>query len=406
MHKSAASVFLALAALPAFAQAPAPYLSVVGTVTKADLDGKTFSVKPDKTDETTVKFDDKTQFLRIPAGETDMKKATPAQSSDVGVGDRILARVQTANPTGLPARTFYITKQAEIARRQQKTLEEWQTQSVTGLVKSVDAAAKQATISVRAGQGPARDVVLDMTGNVDYQRYSADSAKYEPSAFAAIQTGDQVRLLGQRNADQSQIKVEAIMSGAFRTVPVTIKSIDLATKQILATDIATKKAITIDVKPETTLKRLDDATALMLARRLNPTFQAATGRGGRGGQAPQGGPDGAAAPPAAAPQADAAAGGGGRGFGGGGRGFGGRGGGRGGAANDPSRLLESQPSIEINDLKAGEPIVVTGTASNDMARLTAMTLVSGVDPILRAAPANGPDPLGGNWNFGDVAAPQ
>jgi hypothetical protein len=60
----------------------------------------------------------------------------------------------------------------------------------------------------------------------------------------------------------------------------------------------------------------------------------------------------------------------------------------------------------LPDLKPGEPIVVTGSAAKDMSRLTAMTLVAGVDPILRAAPQNGPDPLGGNWNFGDVAAPQ
>jgi hypothetical protein len=25
-----------------------------------------------------------------------------------------------------------------------------------------------------------------------------------------------------------------------------------------------------------------------------------------------------------------------------------------------------------------------------------------VDPILRAAPQNGPDPLGGNWNLGEA----
>jgi hypothetical protein len=393
MQKVAALAILALASLPALAQ----YSSVVGTVTKVDVAAKTFSVKPDNSDETTIKFDDRTSFLRIPAGETDVKKATPAQAGDVGQGDRILARIQTANPTGLPARTFVITKQADIAKRQQKTLDEWQTQSVTGLVKTVDSAAKQVVISVRAGQAPARDVTLDMSGNVDYQRFSPDSAKYEPSTFAAIQPGDQVRLLGEKNADQSQIKTEAIMSGAFRTVPVQIKSIDLDTKMIVATDLGTKKNITIVIRPETTMKKLDDATALMMARRLNPSFQAGNARGG-GQQAP--GPTAAITPGDGAAPAGAPGAGGGRGGRGGGRG------GRGGAAADPSRLLESQPSIELNDLKVGDPIVVTGTASNDMAKLTAMTLVAGVEPILRAAPANGPDPLGGNWNFGEVGAPQ
>jgi hypothetical protein len=55
----------------------------------------------------------------------------------------------------------------------------------------------------------------------------------------------------------------------------------------------------------------------------------------------------------------------------------------------------------LADLKAGEPVVVTGAPTTDMAKLTATSVVAGVDPILRAAPDRGPDPLGGNWNFGE-----
>lgn len=369
------------------------YVSVIGSVAK--VDGQTFTVKTDKGETTTVKFDDRTSFLRIPAGETDVKKAVKAAASEVGAGDRILARVRVEDPTGTPAITLYITKQAEIAQRAQKTREEWQTQAVTGSVKSVDADDKAITISVRAGAGPPRDVILDLSGNVNYQRTNPDTLKYEPSTMAAIGVGDQVRVLGEKNADNTKIKVEDIAFGSIKTIPVQIKSIDAATGEITATDLASKKPITIAVKPETTMKRLDDATALLLARRMNPTFQGG-GRGARGAGG-GGGQNGGGAAPAADGQAAAGPGGGGRG-----RGFGGRG----GAAADPSRILESQASIELPDLKPGEPIVVTGSAAKDMSKLTAMTLVAGVDPILRAAPQNGPDPLGGNWNFGDAAPPQ
>ena len=57
--------------------------------------------------------------------------------------------------------------------------------------------------------------------------------------------------------------------------------------------------------------------------------------------------------------------------------------------------------MQLADLKAGDPLIVTGAASADLQKLTATALVAGVDPILRAAPQNGPDPLGGNWNLGD-----
>jgi len=349
------------------------YVSLIGTVEKVDASGKVLAIKPDKAGEASVTFDDKTQFLRLPAGETDAKKATRGVASDVSVGDRVIARLR-AGEEGQPAVFLYFTKQNDLAQRKEKTLEEWQKDGVAGLVKSVDPAAKQIVISVRAA-GPPRDVTLDAGGAVEYQRYSPDSGKYEPSAMASIQTGDQVRVLGQKNADQTVIKVEAIMSGLFKTLPVQIKSIDAAAGQIMATDLASKKPITINVKPDTSMKKLDDATALQMARRLNPTFQ--------GGRAEAG---------AAVPE------------GAGGQGRGGRGGGR---NLDIGKVIEQQPAITLADLKPGEPIVVVGAAADDMSRMRAMTVVAGVDPILRAAPQNGPDPLGGNWNFGgDIAPPQ
>ena len=374
MRLGAPGLLLALSAVvmaqDAGQPAKARYVSLIGTVEKVDASGKVLAIKPDKPGQNSVTFDDKTQFLRLPAGETDAKKATRGVASDVSVGDRIIARLR-AGEDGQPAVFLYFTKQNDLAQRKEKTLEEWQKDGVAGLVKSVDPATKQIVISVR-GAGPPRDLTLDAGGAVEYQRYSPDSGKYEPGALASIQAGDQVRVLGQKNADQSVIKVEAIMSGLFKTLPVQIKSIDAAAGQIMATDLASKKPITINIKPDTSLKKLDDATALQMARRLNPTFQ-----GGRG-QA------------AAAPES--------------GQGRGGRGGGR---NLDIGKVIEQQPAITLADLKAGEPIVVVGAAADDMSRMRAMTVVAGVDPILRAAPQNGPDPLGGNWNFGgDIAPPQ
>lgn len=386
------ALFAVSAALPLLAQTtPSKYVSVVGSVTTVDAAGHVFAVKTDKSGDTTVKFDDKTSFLRLPVGETDVKKATPAKSSDVGTGDRILARVHTDDPTGQPALTFYITKQADIAQRNQKTLDEWKTQSVTGTAKSIDPAAKQIVMSVSGGRGPAKDVTLDMSApNVSYERYRSALAKYEAdnTMMASIHVGDRLQVLGTKNADQTQIKVEAIQSGLFKSIPVMIKSIDSATSEITATDIVSKKPITIVIRADTSMKRLDDATAAMLARRLNPSA-AQGGRGGRG----QGGPP---------PSADGGGFAGGRGRGPGGDG----GGGRGGGGFDLAKILETQPTIHLADLKAGEPLVINFSAENDMSKLTAMSLVAGVDPILRAAPANGPDPLGGNWNLGGGGGPE
>jgi Cu/Ag efflux protein CusF len=397
MRIIASGLLVALAAvMPVMAQDAAAtkvkYVSVIGTVEKVDASGKVLTVKPDKTDGSSVKFDDKTQFLRIPAGETDTKKATRAAAADVSVGDRVIARLRAGEETQA-AVFLYFTKQTELAQRKAKTAEEWQKDGVTGLVSSVDPNGKKIVLSVR-NAGPPRDVTLDVAGNnVDFTRFSPETGKAEPSALAAIHTGDQVTVIGQKNADATAIKVEAITSGFYKTLPVQIKSIDAGTGQILAMDLASKKPITITIHPETTMKKLDDATALQMARRLNPTFQQSggRGRGGRGGGADANAganPDGGAPTGFQRPdQADGAQGRGGRG-------------GAGGRNVDLSKVLDQQPTITLADLKAGEPIVVAGAPTEDMSQMRALKLIAGVDPILRAAPQNGPDPLGGNWSLG------
>jgi hypothetical protein len=390
---SGALLALFTGVVPAFAQAPAQpapkYVSIVGTVEKIDTGAKTLAIKTDKGDEPAIKFDDRTQFLKLPAGEKDTKKATRAAAGDVAPGDRVIARMRAEeDKAGLPAVFLYFTTNADLSELHKKTAEEWEKQSVSGTVKSVDAAAKHVVISARVGPGPAKEVTLDASGLVEYLRFSLDTGKYEPSTtgLAPIQTGDIVRVIGQRNADQTEIKLEGIESGTFKSLPVTVRSVDTAAGTIMATDLTSKKPITISVKPDTQLKRLDDATALLMARRLNPTFQNDIGRGGRGARNADAG--GQASTTGVANFA--------------GRGGQGGGAGRGGRNADPNKLLDQQPTIELPDLKVGEPVVVTGSPSSDMAKLTATSVVAGVDPILRAAPEKGADPLAGNWNFGEL----
>ncbi len=384
--------------VPVLAQEPAQpakprYVSVIGTVEKVDNGAKSFALKTDKGEEPVIKFDARTQFVLMPAGETDTKKGTRAAAADVAAGDRVIARMRPEDVTGMPAVFVYFSKATELAQLHKKTEDEWQTQSVFGTVKSVDAGAKRVVIAARGGFGAPKEVTLDASGTVEYQRFSLDSGKYEASGagLPAIQVGDQVRLIGQKNADQTGIKLEAIQSATFRSLPVTVKSVDTGAGLLLATDLTTKKPITISVKPDTQLKRLDDATALLMARRLNPSFQNDTGRGGRGGRGQGGNPEGGGQTASSGGVASFA-----------GRG----GGGRGGRNADPNKILDQQPTIELADLKAGEPVVVTGGPTTAMAKLTATSVVAGVDPILRAAPEKGVDPLAGNWNFGELGGGQ
>jgi Cu/Ag efflux protein CusF len=375
------------------AAAPSPYTSVSGAITKVDLAGKVITVKTDA-GETTVKYSDQTQLMELPPGEADTKKATPLKAEDMSAGDHILARVQTKDLTGLPARTVYVNRASDIAKENAAKAQEWQTQAVSGSAESVDLAGKKITMKVAGTAGaPEREVILDISGPVSYQRFSDKSFDYERTDASAIKPGDHLRVLGSKNADVTQIKVTDLAADAIKQIGATIKSIDPATGQILAIDTA-KKPVTISVRAATKVKRLDDPTALMIARIVNPSFQ---GTGGRGGGRGAGGGAGAG---------EGAGGGGGmgRGFGGqagggapGGSGFGGRGGGRArGGAGQIQNLIDQQPDVKIAELKPGEPIIVSGPASGDS--YSAMMVLAGVDQILRAAPSTGADPLGGGWS--------
>ena len=379
-------VCLALA-LGGLMSGQSPYVSVSGTVEKIDVKGGVMTVKPDKGDAaTSVKFNEQTTFSIIPAGETDVKKGTPGTPADISAGDKVVARVLTADPTGKPARTVYVERQADLAKRKERTQEEWKS-AVNGLVTSVSLAEIKITAKMAGSPAP-KEVTLELGPKVDYERYDPANGKYEPSNLAAIKVGDQLRVLGEKNADSTGIKAENIGSGSFKTIGVQVKSIDAAGNQITGIETGSKKPVIIALRTDTSLKKFSDMAAMMVARQLNPTYQQAGGRGNRGGggggaraEMPQGG----GAPPDGAP-------------GGGRTGMGGGRGGRGGM--DIGKIIEQQPSIQLGDLKPGDAIIVTGATANSSDKLIAIALVAGVEPILRAAPSNGADPLAGSWNMG------
>ncbi len=182
------------------AKAPSAYVSVTGSVTKVDAAAKVISVKTDKGD-TAVKFDDKTQFLALGPGETDLTKAAPMKPEDLTAGDRILARVRAADPTGLPATRAIINRQSDIAKRDARTLEDWRTQSVAGLVGAVDASAKTITMKVRGATpaAPVKEVTIDVSGKVTYERFSADTGRgMNRATWRRFARSDQIRVLGEQ----------------------------------------------------------------------------------------------------------------------------------------------------------------------------------------------------------------
>ena len=349
-------------------QPPAARSQVAGSVTAVDAPNNQVTLKTDKGEDVTIGTTEKTLVLHMPPGETDPKKGSKMLLSSLAPGDRVVAIIRQAAPDQKTpqASSLIVRTKADIAELQQKDQDDWKKRGTTGTVTALDAAAKTATIKV--GQ---RTITVQPSEKTEYHRYALDSARFadaKPSNFGEIAVGDQMRVLGDKNEDGTQIKAEKIVSGSFRQIAATVTSVDASTGELKVKDLATKKPLTIRVTSDSAMKKLPEQMAAMLARRYGQAAQAAQGTPGGGQRA--GGPGGP----------------GGRGMGGG----------RGG---DVGQMLDSLPPLPLADLKAGDAIMVSTTQGTDPNRVTAITLLAGVEPLLTASPNATRDIMSG-WNLG------
>lgn len=356
---------LALLAVPAAAQNAAPATApdrALGVVTKLDASARTFTVKTDAGAEIGVTLDPRARFQRIAPGETDLKNATAIQLTDISLGDRVIARGKPGENQTVAANLVVVMSQGDIAKKQASDRADWDRRGVAGLVTAVG--PDSVTIDARTLAG-ARSVVLTVAPSTIVRRYAADSIKFDDAKAAKlsdIRVGDQVRARGDRNDDGSKVAADEIVAGTFKTVAGLVQAVDAASGDIRVTDIETKKPLVVKIIADSSLHRLDPNAARLIALRVHPEYAALAADGGGRGQA-KGGP---------APE--------GRGGRGDGNGLVGGRGGRGGG--DLQQMIDRSPAIQVADLKPGDAVVVTSTQGADASRVTAITLVAGVEPIL------------------------
>ncbi len=348
---------------------------VTGTVISVDAASGGIVLKTDKGDVTTLSTTEKSFLRRLPPGETDAKKATPAGLADIAAGDRVVASGQfAADQKSFEAHTVLVMPKASVDAVHAKEEEDWQKRGTTGIVTEVNPAAK--TVVIKAGRG---QYTVQAAAATEVLRYAKDSAKLadaKPGTLAEIRVGDELHVLGDKNADGTGIAAEKLVSGSFRQIAATIDVVDVAGGTLRVKDLAPKKPapLVLKITPDTVIRKLPEQMAAMMARRYN----AAAGRGAGGSGNWQQGGQGAAA---------AARGNGGAG------GWGGRGGG------DIKQMLDRLPAVQLADLKHGDAIMVSTTEGTDGTHLTGIMMLAGVEPLLTASPNSTRDIMGG-WNLG------
>jgi ribosomal protein L24 len=267
-------------------------------------------------------------------------------------------------------------------------------------VGAVEATAGTITVSTSA-LGANKNVLVHVSKNTVLRRYAPGSVKFDdaqPAPLDQIKSGDQLRARGQRSADGGELTADEVVSGSFRNISGTINSIDTGASTITVQDLTTKKPVVVKIADTAQLRKLPAPMAQRIAARL---------KGGSGdAQASDGAAGGAGAPSApagttpagnAGARAPAPAGGsaleqksgdsGGQRGAGGANGGGGRSG-AGGQGGDLQQAISRMPASNLSDLQKGDAVMIVATSdSGASGSVVAITLLSGVEPILQASPS-------------------
>ncbi len=382
------------ARLSAAASSPSPQAAAtskaVGTV--KSISGNSIVLAAEGGADTNVVVQDGARLLQIEPGETDLKKATPLQLGDLQNGDRILVR-GTSGPDGksILAVSVIAMKKADLAARHAHEQAEWQRNGIGGLVSAVDPAAGTITVSTSA-LGANKSVLVHVSKNTVLRRYAPGSVKFDDATAAPmdqIKAGDQLRARGQKSADGGELTADEVVSGSFRNISGTINSIDAGTNTITVQDLVTKKPVVVRISQTSQLRKLPAPMAQRIAARLKGGADTPPA-GANASAAPGGGAGSAPSAPAggsALEQRSGDSGGAPRGPGGpGANGGAGRGGASGG---DLQQAIARMPASNLTDLQKGDAVMIVATSDNSGASggVVAITLLSGVEPILQASPS-------------------
>lgn len=361
----------------------------VGTV--KTISGNAITLTTDTGTEINISVADNARLVRTAPGQKDLTGATMITLQDIQVGDRMLVRGKPSEDGKSTIATgIIVMKKTDIADKQAREREDWQKRGVGGPVKEIDAATGNITVTASA-PGGSKAVVVHTTKATIVRRYAPDSIKFDDAKIATldqIKVGDQLRARGNRSADGSELTAEEIVAGTFRNIAATVISTDTANNTLTATDLATKKPVTVKFTTDSQLRKLPPMIAQGLAMRLKGGAPGNAGNGSSNGQFGTAGNHPSAMTNGAAP---------GPGGNSHGNGFG-SGPGAGAGRGDFNQMLSRLPVVTVSELQKGDAVMIVSTQGDDTS-VTAITLLSGVEPILTASPKDNGSMILSPWNL-------
>ena len=322
---------------------------LVGEVMSVDKTANQVSIKTKGNEVVALPLDQNTDYKRVPPGETTLNKAVAVTMAEMSVGDQVYARGMISdNGNRAPVRQLVIMSHADIARKHEQERAEWQKRGIVGSIKAINPTTKEISVTARVPEGT-RQITITPGDAVRYRRYEPESVKFSsalPSSFTELKVGDQIRALGDKSADGTHFTAEEIVSGTFRTLVGTITEVNPTTAEIKINELNTRKPLTVVTKEESMVRRMSpELIAMLVPKKGQPS-------------------PGTQAPPARASEPS--------------------------ANKNVEEEIEKLKTQAISELQPGEMVIVTSTIGKDASRLTAIALISGVNPLVKALQANSP----------------
>ncbi|HEX6283807.1 MAG TPA: hypothetical protein VFZ71_02990, partial [Pyrinomonadaceae bacterium] len=110
---------------------------VVGEVTAVDAANKQLTLKTTAGKTFVVKTDEKTQYRRVPPGETTLENATAIAFTDIAVGDRTIARGRV-EADNVSAQSLIVVSAREIGKKQEQIKEDWKKRGIQGTIVGIN----------------------------------------------------------------------------------------------------------------------------------------------------------------------------------------------------------------------------------------------------------------------------
>lgn len=331
--------------------APGQAVRPIGAIVAIDPAVRRLTIKSDAGPEISISVEQGARLVRVAAGATDLSNAEAVSLPDLAVGDRILARGRNGNdPGSFVASLIMVMSKAEVARKQAADRTEWEKRGIGGVVTAVNPASREITIKLPAVTG-AKPMVIVLAPGAALRRYTPNAVKFsdaQPCGFADLQVGDQVKALGTSNEDRSRLTAEELVAGSFRNIVANVVGIDAQHGSVTLTDLGTNKRFQALVTPDSAVHRLSAKVAQMLAARIQGPAQTGEPQQGTG---------------------------------------------------ELQSAIEALPPLTVAELKPGDAVIVTCTRSEDASRVTAITLLAGVESLLKAAARSGRGLDLGSWNL-------